>query len=113
MSELADLLLESKPHQIMFTMLITAVIVTVVMLIIEKKFRKQEKTDAEKIFDLSRHLNCSEFDIFEVTGRNWNITEERIKEDFKSYVNYGEIPFYVRDYIRRPEQTNLNDTVRQ
>jgi hypothetical protein len=104
MPELLDLLIESKPHKIMFSMLIIIILITVSMRIIEKKFKKEKKTDVEKLFDSSRCQDCSEFDIFQKTGKCWNIPQARIDEDFKIYLQNMEIPYYVRDYLRSVEK---------
>lgn len=100
MSELLELLHDSTPHKVMFSMFVTVVAVTIVLHIVEAKFRRHEKTDSEKLFDIARYMNCSEFDIFEMTGRRWNIPEKRREEDFREYLLYSEIPFYVRDFLR-------------
>lgn len=100
MDELIQLLRTSTPHQTMFSMLVITVVVTVVLWILEKRLLKKEKTDEDSIFDMARSLGCSEYDIFIMTGRKWNVSEERIGDDFRKYLLYTEIPFYVRDYLR-------------
>lgn len=102
MSDLIDLLRESIPHQILFSMLVVAVAGTFILYVLEKK--KNKKTDVEKLFDAARQYDCSEFDIFTKTGIKWNIPEKRVKEDFKNYLLYGDIPFYIRDFLRSDEQ---------
>jgi hypothetical protein len=59
------------------------------------------KTEYEKLYELSRRLGCSEYQIFVVSGCSWNISEYAMEEDFTCYLKSSLIPFYVRDYIRR------------
>jgi len=100
MSEILELLRESAPHKVLFLMLLITVAITVAAKVLEMKFKKDKKMDIEKIFEASRRLNCSEYDIFCRTGRAWNVPESSVKEDFKGYLLSGEIPHYVRHYLR-------------
>jgi hypothetical protein len=81
-------------------MLVTAVLFTIIMRFINRKLRS-EQTDSEKLYDRARQMDCSEFDIFELTGAQWNITESQVREDFKKYLSSGKIPYYVRDFLRK------------
>lgn len=92
MSELLELFREITPHKILFLMLLITVAVTVAAKILEVKFKNDKKMDIEKIFEASRRLDCSEYDIFCRTGRAWNIPEASVKEDFKRYLLSGELP---------------------
>ncbi len=103
MKELLDVLLESKIHQVAFSMLVVAIIGTIFIYIVEKKLRSRKKVDQEKIFDLARAMNCSEYDIFRKAGGDWNFSENKIKEDFKSYLSSNELPHYVSSYVRDRE----------
>ncbi len=62
--------------------------------------REYGKQDDEKIYELSKFSNCSEFDIFILAGTCWNVSEQRIEYDFSEYINGGIMPFYARDFIR-------------
>lgn len=74
----------------------------------ERSFRKRKKADSDELFELSRLMRCSEHEIFRMAGKNWNVPESRIKEYFKGYLFYNDIPFYVRNYIRRQGTENNN-----
>jgi len=39
--------------------------------------------------------------IFERAGEIWGISDIQIHEDLIKYIKYSEMPFYVRDYVRR------------
>lgn len=102
--ELVDLLLQSKMHQVALSMLIIAVIGTIVIYVVEKKLMGRKKTDQEMIFDLARSMDCSEYDIFVKAGEPWNFSEYKIKEDFKRYLSSNELPHYVATYVREHER---------
>ncbi len=84
-------------------MLVTVILYSIIMHFIKKKLRS-EQTDSEKLFDRARQSNCSEFDIFDRTGTQWNIPKVRINDDFKRYLSSGTVPFYVRDYLRKKDK---------
>lgn len=101
--ELLRILLESRPHQVVLSMLIVGVIATIVILIVERKLGRRKKSDQEKIFDLARARNCSEFDIFRQAGESWNFSVKKTEEDFKRYLMSSELPHYVSSYVREQE----------
>lgn len=103
-AELIDLLLQSKTHQVALSMLVVAIIGTIFMYIVEKKLSGRKRLDQERIFDLSRSMNCSEYDIFVKAGEAWNFSENKIKEDFKSYLSSNDLPHYVSSYVKEREK---------
>lgn len=105
MSGLLEPLFESTTYQVLFWMFVTVVAAAVVVYLFERRFRRRTKEEAERLFELARRLNCSEFDIFQTSGQKWSIPDKRVKRDFKRYLHYGEIPFYVRDYLRAAHRT--------
>lgn len=58
-------------------------------------------SDAESLWRLARKRECSEYDIFGESTGNWMVPRTKIEEDFKEYLISGDIPYYVRDYLRR------------
>ncbi len=104
--ELLDLLLHSKTHQVALSMLVIAIIGTIFIYVVEKKLSGRKRLDQEKIFDLARSMDCSEYDIFEKAGETWNFSENKIKEDFKSYLSSNELPHYVASYVREREKND-------
>lgn len=61
---------------------------------------RREATSGEKLFAISRDLGCSEFDIFCEAADRWNLALDRIPQDFKRYLWFSELPFYVTDWLR-------------
>lgn len=57
--------------------------------------------EAALVSSWSGALECSEWDIFVMQAKKWN-AEASVSDDFKVYLNFGEIPFYVRDLVRNP-----------
>ena len=58
-------------------------------------------TDSDFIWKMARDRECSEYQIFHIAGEEWRTHKDTIEEDFKNYVLRDQMPFYVRDYIRR------------
>ena len=96
-------MVESNVHSVLMWMAIFTVLFSVMRVLVEK-YTKKKRTEADVIKIISRSLNCSEFNIFEFSAENWNISEGRIKHDFKDYMFYNSVPYYVRDYIRSTDK---------
>lgn len=58
----------------------------------------------EILMRLAVSMGCSVYFIFCLSGKEWNLPEERILYDFKEYLLFHRIPYYVRHFARR----NLN-----
>jgi hypothetical protein len=54
------------------------------------------RADERDVFSLSRMFGCSEFEIFRISALNWDIEMSRVAEDFKDYLLFCEVPFYVK-----------------
>jgi len=67
----------------------------------KKRSRKKPLSDAECLLWLARKKECSEYDIFFLSTGNWNIDKGRVEFDFNQYLTRGQLPFYVRDFLRR------------
>jgi hypothetical protein len=62
--------------------------------------------DDGDLADLAFATGCSVYDLFQRSGRRWRFSQAKIENDFKSYLNQGDIPGYVRLYIdEQPEHT--------
>jgi len=95
--------LPENVDRVVFWMLASALLFAVLATLLERWYRKRKKCDAEKLFELSRLLRKSEYDLFFIASRSWNLPEPRVRGDFKRYLLFEEIPFYVRDFIRANE----------
>ena len=69
---------------------------------IEKRFHRQRAlTDEEYLAYLARVYGCSEYDLFHAAATEWNLSGESIEEDFKTYLIEGDMPYYVKDFVRK------------
>ncbi|MEJ2184007.1 MAG: hypothetical protein P8Y66_10885 [Nitrospirota bacterium] len=100
MKGLLDALFGSGPQTVFFWMLVLALAYCAFLAWAGSRRKHSRKTDVERLYEAARRENLSEYEIFVGTGKKWNIPEARAREDFKHYLFHGEIPFYVRDYLR-------------
>ncbi len=69
---------------------------------VEKRFRQERPlTDEEFLAYLARVYSCSEYDLFQAAAEEWNLSGAPIDEDFKDYLKEGNMPYYVKDFIRK------------
>jgi hypothetical protein len=100
MTEIIELLRESPTHRVFFVMLIILVVATVAVSLLERRVSRQKQSEVEHLYYLSRDRGGSEYDIFLEAGGLWHIPEQSIEKDFKSFLLQGDIPHYVRHYLR-------------
>jgi len=85
-----------------FIFIAIAIIYAVLKIYFEKRFAPQDAVSEERrLADLAFACGCSEFELFELSGGNWNFSRQKIEQDFKRYVKNGHVPAYVRDTLRR------------
>ncbi len=79
------------------------VILFVILFVLRLVFKKGVKiySESEMLFNLSRKLHCSEYDIFKYAAKAWSFSDKKVEDDFKRYLSSGEIPRYVIDYIKK------------
>ncbi len=70
---------------------------------IEKRFHQQQSwTDEEYLAYLARVYGCSEYDLFHAAAQEWNVSDAAgIDDDFKAYLREGNMPYYVKDFVRK------------
>ncbi|MFO8032114.1 MAG: hypothetical protein R6U22_06185 [Desulfohalobiaceae bacterium] len=66
----------------------------------------RELTEAELLFLLARITETSEFEQFRRAAGNWNHSRQKAEADFNRYLLQGELPHYVRDYLRRAQKSD-------
>jgi hypothetical protein len=93
-----DLLLNWK--LIMFVLAALAYILTIKFIEI-KGSKKAYISDEEYLHRLARMKECSEYDIFHISGEYWHLSRGVVEEGFKNYLRQGQLPYFVRDFIRR------------
>ena len=66
---------------------------------------RQEKrrfiSEDEFLWRFARVNNCSEYDVFIKATEDWSVSKTQVEEDFKDYLIHGEMPHYVRHFIRK------------
>ncbi|MCF8085640.1 MAG: hypothetical protein K9J48_01985 [Desulfohalobiaceae bacterium] len=62
---------------------------------------RREPLDSELLFILARIERTSEFEQFRRAAGTWDLSEQRVEDDFKRYLWQGDLPHYVRDHLRR------------
>ena len=55
----------------------------------------------EYIAKMARLSECSEYDVFQAAAEEWQISKSKVESDFKHYLLQDDIPFYVKDFVRR------------
>jgi hypothetical protein len=80
-------------------MIMFLIVFVVAVGILEGKVRARKKHALEKLFELSRTLGCSEYDIFESAGRKWKFSREKVESDFDAYLVNNDLPHYVSQYV--------------
>lgn len=63
-------------------------------------------TEEEILSLLARSRSVSEYHIFHLAADTWSIGRAQVEEDFKDYLQEGNLPHYVRDYLRRQRQAS-------
>ncbi|GBE03062.1 hypothetical protein BMS3Bbin06_01630 [bacterium BMS3Bbin06] len=80
---------------------ILIIVFFLLLILIRLLFKKMNiTTEIDDMVDASRKMDCSEFEIFRKAGERWNFSNGKVKEDFKRYLWFGELPFYVKDYLK-------------
>ena len=69
---------------------------------IESRERKiHRSSDEEYLASIAAERNCSEYDLFRVAAAKWRIADSRVEDDFKRYLTQGDLPHYLRDFVRK------------
>ncbi len=55
----------------------------------------------EALSSLAVSMDCSVYFIFCLSGQEWNLPREKIDFDFKRYLLFRQVPYYVRHFARR------------
>lgn len=73
----------------------------------EKRQQASKKlTESEILFLLARTTETSEFEQFKRAADSWNLSEQKSEADFNHYLLQGEMPHYVRDYLRKIQKSD-------
>ena len=92
--------------------LFVGILVAAIFLLIHFKTSSDEKDPdnfyKECLFNISREYNISEYDIFCVAAKYWNKPEYIAVADFDQYVKEGDLPPYLRSFIRTTYEEDGN-----
>ncbi len=66
-----------------------------------RRMNRQPLTDTQCLARLALIRNSSEYDIFHAAAQDYHIPDHRPDRDFRTYVQKGDLPYYVRDYVRK------------
>ena len=87
---------------IYFLLIFIAIVYMILRLYLRDRWnRARVLTDEEHLTGLTQARGVSTYKIFYIAGTSWNQPENKIEEDFKFYLKSGDLPHYVRDYIRK------------
>jgi predicted AAA+ superfamily ATPase len=71
--------------------------------------RRRPLSDEEYLAYLARKQNTSEYEIFIREATHWAQRKSRAEEQFKIYLKTGQMPHYVRDYVRKARKTEASN----
>jgi hypothetical protein len=57
--------------------------------------------DNQDLSDVAFSTGCSVFRLFQRAGDEWHFSNAKVGSDFKTYLNTGDIPGYVRMFIKQ------------
>jgi hypothetical protein len=63
--------------------------------------RRRPLTDEEILGYYAKTNAISEYEVFQRAAQNWSVTPAEVEADFKTYLQNGLMPHYVRDFIRK------------
>ena len=80
--------------------------ITLVYLCIKLYLKKRAEgtsvlSDNERLTNLALARNQSVYETFHRAASTWTIPDQNVKDHFKQYVKSGDLPHYVRDFLRR------------
>ena len=58
-------------------------------------------TDEERLWNHARHQGISEHEVFKRAAAGWSVGPQTADADFNTYLKTGDLPHYVRDYLRK------------
>lgn len=88
-------------------LIIIALCYIILRLYLKKRFVKTRTlSDEDYLVNLTLKRGMSAYEIFHIAGKPWNQPESKIEENFIYYLKSGDIPHYVRDYVRKNLDSN-------
>lgn len=81
--------------------LIALVYILVIQNVCKKDASPRKLSEAELLTKLARMGPHNEYDIFHLAAQDWNIPQNHINQDFRNYLLWDLIPYYVNSYLRK------------
>lgn len=90
------------PHWPIIVIIVAALIYLEVIRRADRRgSRRTRLSDEEIITHHARSEGISELAVFQRAAKAWSVAASQAEEDFNTYLTRGELPHYVRDYIRK------------
>ena len=88
-------------------LIIIALCYIILRLYLKKRLVKTRTlSDEDYLVNLTLKRGMSAYEIFHIAGKPWNQPESKIEENCIYYLKSGDIPHYVRDYVRKNIESN-------
>lgn len=85
----------------MIVFICLAAVYAVMKVVLEKRLAPLETLGEEgDLSDVAFSTGCSVYTLFQRAGEMWQFSHNKVENDFKSYLNTGDIPGYVRLFIK-------------
>ena len=79
------------------------------MIYLDRRTAKQRVlTDEDYIAIMARQSESSEYNIFHIAAKDWNVSKEKVEQDFRDYLLRSQLPYYIRDFVRRNKEDVRN-----
>ena len=66
-----------------------------------REYSNHQPDDEDLLRALALERGCSAYEIFEIAGRAWSCSPDRVDHDFDIYLDTLVIPAYVRHLLRK------------
>ncbi len=58
-------------------------------------------TEEELLTRWAKLRGKSEYEVFFWAAESWRTTKTQVEADFRQYLLHGQLPYYVKDYLRK------------
>jgi hypothetical protein len=102
---------------VMTTMIIficLAVAYGILKILLEKRLAPREALgDEGDLADVAFSSGCSVYALFQEAGEMWRFSHAKVEGDFKTYLHTGDIPGYVRLFVKQQPAPDRDRTYRK
>lgn len=97
--------------EIMFIFICLAVLYGAIKIVLERRLAPLDTLGSDgDLKDLAFANGCSVYNLFERANQDWHFSQAKIESDFRNYLNRGDIPGYVRLYIKAQPKNTFDRT---